>query len=55
MLVINDCVKRGNWPKAVVKEVYLYQEGLVRRVRLETPHSSIIRDVRKLCVVEGAE
>ena len=55
MLVIDDCVKRGNWPKEVVKEVYFDQEGLVRRVRLQTPHSSIIRDVKKLYLVEGAE
>ena len=45
VLVIDDCVKRGNWQKALVTEVYLDWEGLVWRVKLGKPHSSIIRDV----------
>lgn len=55
VLVINESTPRGSWPKALVEEIFPDKFGLVRRVRVRTAKTSYIRDVRKLCHLEGAE
>ena len=54
MLIQDDQLKRGCWPKAVVEEVMPDAANLVRRVRIRTGDGgTFVRDVRKLCMLEG--
>ena len=53
VLIADDNVSRGNWPKGIVEEVLPDKEGRVRRVRVRTSSSSMTRDVRKLCLLEA--
>ena len=53
VLVMNEHVRRGLWPKAIVEEVMPDYNNLIRRVRVRTTESTIIRDIRKLCLLEG--
>ena len=47
---------RGEWPKAVVEQVFPGSDGVVRKVLVRTAaKSTYTRDVRKLCLLEGAE
>ena len=53
VLVKDDSVKRGCWPKAIVDECYPDAEELVRRVRVRTADGVLLRDIRKIYVLEG--
>ena len=54
VLMMNESVPRGQWPKAIVVEKLPDKRGLVRRVRLRTSDGSVfIKDIRKLCLLEG--
>ena len=55
VLLKNEQLKRSCWPKAVVMEVLPDKTGLVRMVRVKTANSTMMRDIRKLCLLEGAE
>ena len=53
VLIQDDQLKRGCWPKAAVEEVMLYATNLMRRVRIRTGDGrTFVRDVRKLCMLE---
>ena len=54
VLVRDEAVRRGNWPKALVTDTFPDQDGIVRRVRVRTAASSYLRDVRKLCLLEAS-
>ena len=45
---------RGQWPLAVVEDVFPDHQGVVRQVMVKTKNGSLKRDVRKLCLVEKA-
>ena len=54
VLIQDDQLKRGCWPKVVVEEVMLNAANLVRRVRIGTGDGrTFVRDVEKLCMLEG--
>ena len=55
VLIVNENCKRGNRPKAIVQEIFRDKEGLVQRAQVGTAGSSVTRDVRKLCLIEGAQ
>ena len=57
ILIVDEKTKRGLWPKGVIREVEVYPDsvGHVRRVRVRTSTSSYLRDIRKLCLLEGVE
>ena len=55
VLIIDDIRERGKWPKGRVKEVFAGKDGHVRSLRIRTATSSLVRDVRKLCLLEAAE
>ncbi|MBM6549247.1 DDE-type integrase/transposase/recombinase [Streptococcus dysgalactiae subsp. equisimilis] len=46
---------RGCWSKGVVKETYPGLDGLTRQVLVKTVKGLVLRDVRSLCLLEGAE
>ena len=43
---------RGQWPKALVQEVFPDSDGVVRQVIVRTASGTYRRDVRKLCLLE---
>ena len=43
VLIVGDTCNRGCWPKGVVTEVFPDKEGLVRRVRVRTCNSIMIK------------
>ena len=47
VLVKDDSVKRGCWPKAIVDECYPDADGLVRRVRVRTANGVLLRTFAK--------
>ena len=54
VLIVDESTKRGHWPKAIVKEVMPDSNHLVRRVLVRTADGSeFVRDIRKLCLLEG--
>ena len=55
VLMLEGTNPRGAWPKARVQEVLPDRDGLVRRVLLYNGESSLWRDVRKVCLLEGVE
>ncbi|MGL4481231.1 MAG: hypothetical protein ACRCTW_01750 [Lactococcus garvieae] len=46
---------RGEWPKGIVLETYPGIDGLVRQVLIRTTTGNFRRDVRSLCLLEGAD
>ena len=54
VLLVERC-PRGEWPKAIVEQVFPGSDGVVRKVLVRTAKSTYTRDVRKLCLLEGAE
>ena len=55
VLVCDEQCRRGQWPKVIVEEVYPGDDGYVRVAKVKTASSAFKRDVRKLCLLEGAE
>lgn len=54
VLVVGENTPRGVWPKAIVEKVFPGKDGNVRSCRVRTTTGSLVRDIRKLCLVEGA-
>ena len=44
-----------NWPIAIVTVVFTQDDDLVRDVMVKTSKGLLRRDVRKLCLLEGAD
>ena len=54
VLMMDESLSRGKWPKALVVETFPDKRGLVRRVRVRAADGSILRrDIRKLCLLEA--
>ena len=54
VLIVDESTKRGHWPKTIVKEVMPDSNHLVRRVLIRAADGSeFVRDIRKLCLLEG--
>ncbi|XP_077967709.1 uncharacterized protein LOC120346600 [Styela clava] len=53
VLIVDEKTKRGFWPKGLIVEVFPDSDGHVRSVRVRTADSSYMRDIRKLCLLEG--
>ena len=54
VLVVDEASPRGFWTKGIVQEVFPDKHGFVRQVLVRTASSVLRRDVRKLCLLEGA-
>ena len=55
VLIIGEQSRSGQWPKGIIEETYPGPDGVVRSARVRTESSSIIRDIRKLCLLEGSD
>lgn len=53
MLIVDEDVRRGQWPKGLIEEIYPDKQGVVRRVAIRTANGVYERDVRKVCLLEG--
>ena len=54
VLIRDKSTTRGLWPKAIVDKCFSDDDRLVRRVRVRTPDVVLIRDVRKICILEDS-
>ena len=54
VLIVEDS-RRGEWPLARILDVFPSSDGLVRKVKLKTSSSVLVRPITKLCLLEGAE
>ena len=52
MLLVDSGCSHGQWPMAVVEEVFPDKHGIVRQVMVRTANSKFKRDVHKLCLLE---
>ena len=52
VLLLDSNCPRGQWPKALVDQVFVGSEGLVREVMVRTATGKFRRDVRNLCLLE---
>ena len=55
VLMVDKRVSRGQWPLAVIEEVYPDKDGFVRQVTVRAKSGSYKRHVRELCLVEEAD
>ena len=55
VMVMSENIGSVNWPMAIVTEVFTQDDGLVRDVTVKTSKGLLRRDVRKLCLLEGAD
>ena len=55
VLLCKDDAALGCWPKGIVIETYPGVDGIVRHVLVKTKGGPSRRDVRSLCLLEGAE
>ncbi|KAF4530950.1 hypothetical protein B566_EDAN018985 [Ephemera danica] len=53
VLVVNEQLSRGNWRKGLVTETMQSQDGHVRKVTVKTQNGIVLRDIRKVCLLEG--
>lgn len=52
VLVADKNTPRGQWPKALIEEVYPDADNVVRRVTVRTAEGTYLRDIRKICLLE---
>ena len=55
VLVSSDDAHRHRWPLGIVESTHLSDDGLVRSATIRTTGGVILRDVRKICLLEAAE
>jgi len=53
VLVMDESAKRGHWPKGILEAVMPDSNDFVRRVKVRTAQSTLVRDIRKLCFLES--
>ncbi|XP_013392383.1 uncharacterized protein LOC106160350 [Lingula anatina] len=53
VLLVDDVLPRGNWPLARVVNIFPGDDGLVRKVRVRTQNSMLVRPVTKCVFLEG--
>lgn len=55
VLLVEENTPRGQWPLGIVTDVKLGRDGLVRSVRVRVGHSTKVRPITKLCLLEQSE
>ena len=55
VLISSDATTRGRWPLGIIESTETDSDGLVRTVVVRTSDGSSRRDVRKICLLEGAD
>ena len=55
VLMADKKLPRGQWSMAIVEEVFPDENGNVREATVRTRHATFRRNVRQLCLLEGAD
>ena len=55
VLIRGENPERGLWPKGIIEDVFPDEYGAVRSVQVRTSASSLVRDVRKLHLLEASD
>ena len=55
MLVASETFARDKWPMGIIEDVEVDADGLVRTAVVRTSERKQRRDVRKICLLEGAD
>ena len=55
VMVMSENIGSVSWPMAIVTEVLTQDDSLVRDVTVKTSKGLLRRDVRKVCLLEGAD
>ncbi|XP_052250735.1 uncharacterized protein LOC127857971 [Dreissena polymorpha] len=55
VLVADDNIPRGQWPLGRVTEVFKGRDGLVRKCKVQTRCTHLLRPITKLCLLEGTD
>ena len=53
VLIADERCQRNEWPLGVIKECHAGDDGLVRTVTVKTSQGDVMRDVRRVCFLEG--
>ena len=53
VLVVEDQVNKEAWPLGLVREVFPSSDGRVRTVKVKTKDGEIVRDIRRICLLEA--
>ena len=54
VLMVDELSPRGSWPLALVEEIKMGRDGLVRSARVRTRSTQLVRPITKLVLLEGS-
>ena len=52
VIVVDDDTPRSVWPVARVVDTFAGKDGLVRTVQIKSRHSTLVRPINKVCLLE---
>ena len=55
VLVANEAIPKNQWPLGKVLKAHVSEDGQTRSVEVKTAKGVMLRDVRRLCLLEGQE
>ena len=55
VLVVSENCPREHWPLGIIEDCHVDSDGAVRTVKVRTRDNILLRDVRKICLLEGFE
>ena len=55
VLVVDEHRCRGYWPMGLIEDVYANDLGMVRSVKIRLSTRTLVRDIRKICLLEAVE
>ncbi|VDP93917.1 unnamed protein product [Echinostoma caproni] len=55
VLLADERLRRDEWPLAIIEECLPDEDGLVRTVKVRTAAGETLRDIRRICYLEGDE
>jgi hypothetical protein len=53
VMIVSESMPRGKWPLGLIIEAHQSEDGYVRSVTIKTSLGQVLRDVRKVCLLEG--
>lgn len=54
-MICSEFSEKNKWPLGLVQRVLPSKDGLVRQVELRTRKGILVRDIRKLCLLEAID
>ena len=53
VILVESQLHKDDWPVGVIKDCRTEIDGLVRTVVVRTNKGDVLRDIRKICLLEG--